>query len=213
MTPVRKSAHGVGALGLAVALVMWTASSASAYPEFQRYSQKVSGRYVNCAMCHVNPDGPIGMKPGQIGSLTPKQLKQLNKARAAFEPGQNVTSPILNAFGNSILRKLGKKKILELRLHPEQLAGAYGYESDLDGDGIPDAREFLDGTDPVDAQSGSPWLLFKHNVWKNLFPALSLLAAATLLGLYGLNNLLRWFHHIMELNETNSSGTASKPSS
>ena len=43
------------------------------------------------------------MKHGQIGSLTAAEMAELNRARTAFEPGQKVQSPILNAFGNRVM--------------------------------------------------------------------------------------------------------------
>ena len=188
-------------LAMAIGAVALTTRGAYAYPEFQRYSQQVSGRFVNCAMCHVHPDGPMGLKPGQIGKLSPEELNQLNRARGAFEPGQDVSNPILNDFGNALLKKLGKKKILELRLQPEQLADAYGYDSDIDGDGIADAREFLQGTHPADPEQGNPWALFTHNLQRYAFPHLFLLIVATALGLFGLNNLLHWFHGILQAGD------------
>lgn len=201
-------------MALRVAILFGVAAlagrGAHAYPEFQRYSQQVSGRFVNCAMCHVHPDGPIGLKPGQIGKLTPAELGQLNSARGAFLPGQDVMNPILNEFGNALLKKLGKKRILELRLQPDQLADAYGYESDIDGDGVPDAHEFLQGTDPVDPQNGAPWALFTHNLRRYAFPHLFLLVTATALGLFGMNNLLKWFHQTMDKGSPEPGATGTK---
>ncbi|MCB9367314.1 MAG: hypothetical protein H6508_09055 [Calditrichaeota bacterium] len=163
-----------------------------AYPEFQRFSQENSGRPINCAMCHVNGDGPEGASRGQIGSLTPVELNRLNAARGAFAPGMPVESPILNAFGNNIIRKIGKTKFLELRAHPEQLAEAYGFQSDLDEDGIPDAQEYLDGTNPLNRSHGNPWKLFVHNL--NQYKLhIFLIILATVAGFYGLSNLLHGF--------------------
>ncbi|MBM3289952.1 MAG: hypothetical protein FJY92_07350, partial [Candidatus Hydrogenedentes bacterium] len=156
-----------------------------AYPEFQQYSQKVSGRTSNCAMCHAHPDGPEGLKPGQIGSLTQEELDRLGRARAAFEPGQNVDSPILNAFGNAIVKKVGKTKFLQIRLHPEDLPAALGTDSDLDHDGVSDSAEFLAGTDPLDEGSGPPAKLFLHNLRENAFN-IAMMIVATALGIYGL---------------------------
>jgi len=178
--------------GAAVGLCCLISSMAYAYPEFQHFVQKTSGRNVDCAMCHVNPDGPEGLKPGQIGSLDTEQLQRLNKARAAFKPGLHIDNPILNDFGDHIIDKLGKQKFLQIRQHPQKLAAALGEQSDLDHDGIPDADEFLEGTHPLDAQSGDPWRLFVHNLGR-FWPHLVLISLATFLGLFGLNNLLHWF--------------------
>lgn len=163
--------------------------TALAYPEFQRFSQEHGGQPINCAMCHASGDGPEGAGRGQIGSLTPEELNRLNAARGAFSAGVPVQSPILNTFGNNIIFQIGKTKFLELRAHPEQLAEVYGFESDLDGDGIPDAQEYLDGTHPLNKVHGNPWKLFLHNL--SVFKLhVVMLALATLAGLWGLSHLL-----------------------
>ena len=164
---------------------------AFAHPEFQRYSKGVSGRSVNCAMCHRHSDGPEGLKPGQIGSLNQDELNALGLARQALKPGAGVQSPILNEFGNSILNQLGKEKISELQQRPELLAGALSKTNDLDGDGIPDVEEFKDGTHPLNSLDGHPWKLFKNNLGKNWFDILMIILA-TGSGLYGLQNMLLW---------------------
>lgn len=177
------------AAGLGV--LMLAASPAGAHPEFQAFSKEHSGRGVSCAMCHAHPDGPDGVKPGQIGRLTPRELERLNAARAAFKPGAEVDSPILNAFGNHIVRTLGKERLLAFRKNPAALAAALGPDSDLDSDGISDAQEYLDGTHPLDAHSGSPLKLLVHNLRLNGMHV-ALLAAAVAFALYGIRNLLRW---------------------
>ena len=161
-----------------------------AYPEYQKFSQSNSGRNVNCAMCHEHPDGPEGVKAGQIGSLDQADLQRLNEARKAFEPGLKVDSPILNAFGDHIAETLGRREFIAMRRHPEQLGPALGSTSDLDGDGLPDAREYEDGTHPLDPNHGTPWLLFLHNLRQQQFH-LIMIVLATLFGLFGLNNALR----------------------
>jgi hypothetical protein len=185
-----RPARGIGAL-LFVAIALLT-SRASAYPEFQAFVKKNSGRSVNCALCHANADGPDGVKPGQIGRLAPDELKRLNTARAAFKPGADVDSPILNVFGNHVIKTLGKERFLQLRKDPRALADGLGSTSDLDGDGIPDAQEYLDGTDPLDAQNGNPWKLFVNNVIANRLHLL-LLLLATASGIFAIRNLIRWF--------------------
>jgi hypothetical protein len=175
-------------------------ASAFAYPEFQAFIKKNSGRPVDCAFCHVNPNGPEGNGPGQLGSLTPDEFTRLNRARAAFEPGQLVDSPILNAFGNRILKDVGKKKFLEIKQHPADLAVALGPTVDLDGDGIPDSQEFLDGTHPLKNTDGDPGRLFVANLTKNRVQII-LLILATLFTLYGLNNVLRGFARVLGSDE------------
>lgn len=164
---------------------------AFAHPEFQRYSKEVSGRSVNCAMCHMHSDGPVGLKPGQIGSLSQEDLNQLGLARQALKPNSGVKNPILNEFGNSILNQLGKDKILELKQNPEFLPQILSKTSDLDGDGISDAEELKDGTNPLNSNDGLPWKLFKNNFRKNWFHIL-MVTLATVLGLYSLQSFLHW---------------------
>lgn len=190
-TPCRR-VYPIAPHVLIASLVVIAAARAHAHPEFQAYVQQNAPRNVDCAMCHAHPDGPEGPKPGQIGSLTPDEIAQLQKARAAFEPGQVVHNPLLNEFGNRLVETLGKRKLLELRQHPEQLPEAYGRTSDIDDDGIPDADEFLAGTHPVDPNHGDPWRLFVTNLRRNAFHIV-MIVLATAAGLYGLNNLLHWF--------------------
>lgn len=180
-------------IALAGATVPLLAGTAAAYPEFQQFVQQRSGRAVNCAMCHTSSDGPDGAAFGQIGSLTPAEIGRLNQARAAFEPGQDVDSPILNGFGNHIVRTVGKTRLLDLRNRPEDLAAALGSASDLDGDGIADAREYLEGTHPLKKTDGSPWLLFVNNLARYRFHVV-MIVIATALTIYGLASLLRATH-------------------
>ncbi|MCC7519086.1 MAG: hypothetical protein IT578_07870 [Verrucomicrobiae bacterium] len=191
---------------LALAGFVWTAS-ARAYPEFQTWIVKNSGRSVNCAMCHAHPDGPDGTGYGQIGRLTSEEMERLNFARRAIEPGAEVQSPILNKFGNLIVSRLGMKKVLELKLDPSQLPDTLDPVSDLDRDGIPDAQELRDGTHPLKKEDGRPWRLFVNNAQRNLSPLL-LTAAATAAGLYGLTRLLHGFACAAraERRETEDSG-------
>jgi hypothetical protein len=177
-------------LTLAALALPFGVASAEAYPEFQKFVQTRSGRAVNCAMCHANSDGPDGAGFGQIGSLTPDELTRLNRARAAFEPGQEVDSPILNRFGNHIVATAGKTRLLEIRSRPEELAAVLGAESDLDGDGIPDSREYLEGTHPLKKTDGNPWALFVNNLVRYRFHVV-MIVIATVLTIYGLANLLR----------------------
>jgi len=179
-------------LTLAVLLAVAAAPAAHAYPEFEAWVEQSSGRYVNCALCHTHPDGPEGVKPGQIRSLDAAELDRLNRARAAFEPGQDVDSPILNDFGDHVMERLGKRRFLEIRTTDAgELAAALGTESDLDGDGIPDATEYREGTHPLDARHGAPLRLLGTNLARHWFDIL-MIVLATVFGLYGLNHLLEW---------------------
>lgn len=141
---------------------------AYSYPEFYEYSKKVSGRTINCALCHTHSDGPEGTEKGQIGSLSKEEMEKLMRARAAFAPGQAVENPILNEFGNELVKQLGKKKILELRSRPQDLPKEIGQNLDIDKDGIPDAQEYLDGTLPINKEDGHPAKLFIANLKKNV---------------------------------------------
>jgi cytochrome c553 len=158
-----------------------SATAALGYPEFQAAAEKSSGRTVNCAMCHNNPDGPVGQGEGQIGGLSAKEVERLNEARSALEPGKDVDSPILNEFGNSIIKTIGKAKFLELRKDPRKLSAALGEISDLDGDGIADSTEFADGTDPLSKLHGDPYKLLLANMSKyRLDLALAVVATITI---------------------------------
>lgn len=91
-------------------------------------------------------------------------MKRLNSARGALEAGQNVDSPILNKFGNEIIKAIGKKKFVQLKGDPSKLFDALPGKSDLDGDGIPDAQEYMDGTDTLNKFHGDPGKLFFVNL-------------------------------------------------
>lgn len=174
------------------ALLLSTGSvdEALAYPEYQQFVEKNSKRTVNCAMCHSNENGPTGNGPGQIGSLSPEEFEQLNKARAAMEPGQVVDSPILNEFGNKIIETIGKKKFVEFKADPGKLAESLGKNSDLDHDGIADSDEFLEGTDPLNKLHGDPGKLFWINL--NRYKTHVVLAIVAVMSLnYGLLQLIK----------------------
>jgi len=180
------------ATAVVAAVALGAPPAALAYPEFETWVEAESGRFVNCALCHTHADGPEGVKPGQIRALDAAALERLNRARAVFEPGQEVDSPILNDFGNHIMERLGKRRFLEIRTtDPGLLVDELGAESDLDGDGIPDATEYREGTHPLDARHGAPLRLLGVNLARHWFDIL-MIALATLFGLYGLNHLLEW---------------------
>lgn len=168
---------------------LWPAAALS-MPPYQEYSEQHSGRTTNCAMCHVNDMGPTGEGVGQLGSMTPAQLAQIRKAEAAMQPGSDIDNPLLNKFGNEIVHKIGMAKFLELTTDPGKLPEAIGYDSDLDGDGIPDAQEYLDGTNPLDKNQGDPKKLFFINLNRCKFDII-LAAIAVFCLEYGLRHFLR----------------------
>lgn len=176
------------------------ATSVFAYPEFEVFIEENSSRYVDCAFCHEHPEGPEGLKPGQMGSLTQEQMELLGRARAAFEPGVQIDNPLLNEFGDQMVAALGKREILLLRNHPRNLAERLGTSGDLDDDGIPDSQEYLSGTHPLDPLDGNPWELFRNNLSRKGFEVVMILLV-TLLGLFGLNHLLAWFRWAVEESE------------
>ncbi|MBK7874244.1 MAG: hypothetical protein IPJ77_00560 [Planctomycetes bacterium] len=181
---------------------------AAAHGVYQEFVRKSSGRPVDCAMCHTHSNGPEGTAAGQIGGLSSEELSRLGRARSAFEPGANVDSPILNDFGDLILQRVGKKRVLELRSAPGRLVEELGVASDLDADGLSDAREYLEGTHPLIASDGDPWSLFCHSVKREWF-RLVMITAATLITLYGLSNLLRGFAVRVRAKESAEEGAGS----
>lgn len=189
--------------GLALTLV----TDANAYPEFQQFVEKHSGKSVNCALCHSNGNGPVGKESGQIGGLNEKEIQTLNSARTALEPNMlKADSPILNKFGNSIIRSIGKKKFLENRSYPEKLAEQIDKKTDTDEDGIPDAEEYLDGTDPTNNAHGDPLKLLLVNF--NRYKSHLLLAGfAVFLLDWGFAHIIKAFYRKSspQRNETNKS--------
>lgn len=181
----------------ALFVVFFGASTAQAYPEFQRTLQTESGRIVSCGMCHAHPDGPDGVKHGQIGSLGDAQVRSLNRSRSMLEPGPIVDSPILNPFGDYLVSHLGRKRILGLKSQPTLLKTNLDQKHDLDADGIPDARELRDGTDPGDNRHGDPWLLFVRNLKVYGFHII-MISLATLFGLWGLGRFFSWLSYETE---------------
>jgi hypothetical protein len=170
-----------------------SAPRANGYPQYQAFVEKHSGRTVNCSMCHVNENGPVGNGVGQIGSLTAPQMAQLNEEHLAMAPGIDVHSPILNRFGNQIIKELGRAKFLQTMSNPAKLAEALGDKSDLDGDGISDAQEYLDGTDPLNKFHGDAWRMFWINLGRYKKHIL-LTAIAMALLTYGLSEIYKGFY-------------------
>jgi hypothetical protein len=163
-----------------------------AYPEFHQHILTNSGVKVDCALCHANPDGGEGMKEGQLGSLKGEDLEKLAHARRAIAPGQRVANPILNAFGNELIFRLGRGALAEGRKDPATLLASLPDDLDLDKDGIADKTELREGTLPTDEESGTFWRLFPHRFQENLFH-IGMGILATLFLLYGLENLLKSF--------------------
>jgi hypothetical protein len=191
MTP--KRAHALrGILRAAAVIVLCISSQVQAYPEYQREIQSSSQRVVSCAMCHVHPDGPDGVKHGQIGSLGQGEMLLLSQSRGMLEPGPIVDSPILNSFGDHLVSQLGRNRLIAYRSQPAALGAAISQSNDLDGDGVGDARELRDGTDPTDPRHADPGLLFLVNLRRHWFH-LVMLAAATVIGLFALSRLFNWF--------------------
>ena len=179
------------ASGIVMSLSLLAPRNAEAYSEFEAAIEATSGRTINCAFCHEHADGPDGVKPGQIGSLSPAERQMLNKARTAFEPGAQVDSPILNDFGDAIINIIGKKKVVKLKNTPLEIPALLG-DSDLDHDGILDGDEFLDGTHPLVHHHGDPWKLGLINIQREWFSIMMLLLA-TFFGIFGIEHMLRWF--------------------
>lgn len=185
--------RALSAATCAALLLLLIPTTAHAYPEFEQAIEKSAGRTIDCALCHVHPDGPEGMHPGQIGALSAAEFQALNRARTAFEPGGKVDSPILNRFGDHLVEALGKKELVRLRANPLAIAPALG-DSDLDGDGVSDGGELLDGTHPLMAHHGNPWKMLAVNLQRSWFELLMLIVA-TFFGVYGISHLIRWFGH------------------
>jgi len=166
-------------------------SMAMAHPEYLQYFKKESGRPINCAMCHKDPEGPEGVRPDQIGGLSKEEKKQLDRARKA-NPGDNIINPILNPFGNEILNAIGHDKLVLLEQDPGEIPKLLSKTSDLSHNGIPDYQKLLDGTDPLNPYDGLPWKLFIINFKKNLFQIVMTILA-TIAGVYGLCYTILWF--------------------
>ena len=139
--------------------------NAFAFNEFQTYIEQKSKKQLNCAYCHNHVNGPEGNEPGQLGSLNDeqKQLTTYNQFLGANK--ELVDSPILNEFGNYLVKKLGYEEIINAQEEPNKLVDKLK-DFDLDQDGIKDSEELLDGTLPNDPLDGNPFKLFKNNLKK-----------------------------------------------
>lgn len=203
MNENRKRTTARSAITAAIWLCGLHCGSVHAYPEFQQFAEKKSGRTTDCATCHTNPTGPVGKGQGQIGSFSEKEIAQLNEARSALQPGQDVDSPILNHFGDLIIKKVGKMKVLQAKEHPEQLVSDYGMDNDLDGDGVPDAQEYLDGTDPLNKYHADAGRIFLVNLVKYA-PHLIAAAIGVFLLDFGFARTIRGFEAIKKARKMKS---------
>ena len=174
-----------------ILLICFSSGMALAHPEYLQYFKKESGRPINCSMCHKDSEGPEGSKPDQIGGLNKEEKILLELARKA-KPGDNITNPILNPFGNEILNTIGHDKLVELEKDPGEIPGLLSKTSDLDHNGIPDYQKLLDGTDPLNPNDGLPWKLFIIKFGRNWFQIM-MTVLATISGVFGLYNLILWF--------------------
>ena len=152
---------------LLILCLFFSINNAFAFNEFQTYIEQKSKKQLNCAYCHSHVNGPNGNEAGQLGSLNDeqKQLTAYNQFLSANK--ELVDSPILNEFGNYLVKKLGYEKITNAQNDPSLLVNELK-DSDLDHDGISDAQELLDGTLPNDPLDGNPFKLFLNNLRKNL---------------------------------------------
>lgn len=175
-----------------ICLLAFAATMLQAYPEFQKFSQTHSGRTVNCGMCHASPEGPDGLSFGQVGSLDSVQMELLKDARRAQQPGMDVNNPVLNPFGNKLVRVMGVRLLVDAKKDPAMLHFYLKDAGDMDGDGVTDAQEFLDGTNPNNRYHGDPLALFLTNVQHHLFEIV-MIFMATGAGMFGLSNLLMAF--------------------
>ena len=143
-------------------------SNAFAFNEFQSFIEQKSKKQLNCAYCHLHTNGPEGNGAGQLGSLSEeeKQLTAYNQFLKANK--EFVNSPILNEFGNYLVKQLGYETIAEAEADPNIIVEKLK-DFDLDKDGISDSEEFLDGTLPNDSLDGNPFKLFINNTKKKCF--------------------------------------------
>ena len=154
-----------GLLAMTFLVIFFIPLNAFAFNEFQIFIEQKSKKQLNCAYCHGHVNGPNGSEAGQLGSLNEEQ-KQLTTYNQFLQGKKELAdSPILNEFGNYLVKKLGYEKITnaqnDLSLLIDELK-----DSDLDHDGINDAQELLDGTLPNDPLDGSPFKLFLNNIRK-----------------------------------------------
>jgi hypothetical protein len=148
--------------------------AAHAFPPFERWISQKAGFQTDCAYCHVNPAGPSGHGVGQEGRLDERQKQHLHSA----------DSPILNSFGQHLLKTLSYDKVVSSVSDPGSLAVQMkGY--DLDGDGVSDGEEMEHGTLAYDPLSAPPALVWMERLKQN-WSFVVTLAVSSLAGAAGL---------------------------
>lgn len=150
---------------LVICYLLFTINSAFAFNEFQTFIEQKSKKQLNCAYCHRHTNGPEGNEDGQLGSLNEEQRKLTAYNQFLQSNKEFIDSPILNEFGNYLVKRLGYETVVHAQNEPEILIDKLK-TSDLDEDGISDAEELLNGTLPTDPLDGSPYKLFVSNVRK-----------------------------------------------
>ena len=165
MRLLRQLFQSLLAMTIVVAFFIPFKLNAFAFNEFQTYIEQKSKKQLNCAYCHSHVNGPNGNETGQLGSLSEeqKQLTAYNQFLSVNK--ESVDSPILNEFGNYLVKKLGYDTIVKAQDDPDKIVEVLK-ESDLDQDGINDLEEVLDGTLPNDPLDGNPFKLFVSNIKK-----------------------------------------------
>lgn len=154
-----------GLITIVVFYLLISSGPVHAFNEFQTFIEERSKKQLNCAYCHSHSNGPEGNEIGQLGSLDDghKQLTAYNQFLQGNK--ESINSPILNEFGNYLVKKLGYEKLINAQSNPNVIVEDLK-NSDLDRDGITDSQEILDGTLPNDPLDGNPFKLFVSNAKK-----------------------------------------------
>ena len=152
---------------LVIILLVSTTGNSKAFNEFQIFMEEKAKKQLNCTYCHSHPNGPEGNEEGQLDSLTEDEKKLT--AYNQYLAGNTifVNSPILNEFGNYLVKKLGYEEIVKAQNEPTKIIEGLK-DSDFDKDGIIDSTEITEGTLSNDPYDGSPLRLFVHNFKKNI---------------------------------------------
>ena len=167
-------------IALAIFCLLISSSPVLAFNEFQSFIELKWKKQLNCAYCHSHTNGPNGNDNGQLGPLSEDE-KQLTAYNQFLKSNKElVDSPILNEFGNYLVKKLGYEKITNAQNDPSLLINELK-DLDLDHDGISDAQELLDGTLPNDPLDGSPMKLLINNLKKKWIEIILQTAAILLL--------------------------------
>lgn len=140
-------------------------SQVYAFVEFQTFIEQKSKKQLNCAYCHSHTNGPEGDESGQLRSLDEKQKQSTAYNQFLQSNKEFIDSPILNEFGNYLVKKLGYETITSAQNEPNKLVEGLK-DSDLDNDGIKDSQELLEGTLPNDPFDGNSLRLFLNGVKK-----------------------------------------------